>query len=138
MPTLAYPHLNPIHSPGPTVRSDSAWIRLYARRSRDARQQRAAHIAPVPQRDPVDPTLALKRQLVAEIVAIIDGFSQWEIGVYLRIDQPRVSDLKRGKLERFTIDRLIRLLSRLDHDVALDIRHRSGSGLFARRGRPHC
>ena len=85
------------------------------------------------QRVAPDPVPALKDQLAREIVAIIQGFSQREIAVFLGIDQPRISDLKRGCLTRFTMDRLVKLVSRLDHDVALDIRHRTGKGSFVRR-----
>lgn len=89
----------------------------------------------MPRQTLADPLPALKEQLASEIIAVTAGFSQWEVAAYLGLDQPRISDLKRGRLGRFTLDRLVTLLSRLDHDVALDIRHRTGTGIFVRRPR---
>ena len=80
-----------------------------------------------------DPVLALKRQLAEHVIAITSGWSQWEIGVFLGLDQPRMSDLKNGRARRFSIDRLVRMLDKLSHDVHVDLRHRTGKGIFARR-----
>jgi len=79
------------------------------------------------------PVTALKRQLAEHVVAITSGWSQWEIGVFLGLDQPRMSDLRNGRARRFTIDRLVKMLDRLRHDVHVEVRHRTGKGIFARR-----
>jgi len=39
----------------------------------------------------------------------------------LGISQPRVSDLKRGKVDKFTIDMLVNLLTRLGHSVTVRV-----------------
>ena len=39
----------------------------------------------------------------------------------LDISQPRVSDLLRGKAEKFTIDSLVNILTKLGHKVTLQI-----------------
>jgi len=39
----------------------------------------------------------------------------------LDISQPRVSDLLRGKAEKFTIDSLVNILTKLGHKVTLRI-----------------
>ena len=87
-------------------------------------------MCPLPRTDPVP---ALKRQLAEHVLAITSGWSQWEIGVFLGLDQPRMSDLRNGRERRFTIDRLVKMLDRLSYDVHADVRHRSGKGIFARR-----
>ena len=79
-----------------------------------------------------DPVPALKRQLARAIVASLDGFTQWEAASFLQTDQARISALKRGRVEQFTLDRLIRYLNRIDHVVTMDIRHH-GMSMFAPR-----
>lgn len=39
----------------------------------------------------------------------------------MRIDQPRISDLRRGRLERFSIERLIRLLYQMDYRLEVTV-----------------
>jgi len=39
----------------------------------------------------------------------------------LRTDQPRISDLRNGKLERFSLERLIRFAARLGATVTVQI-----------------
>lgn len=58
-----------------------------------------------------DPIPELKRQLASEIVRALDGWSLGEIAVFFGVDQPRLSNLRRGKLERFSVDGLIRVLA---------------------------
>jgi predicted XRE-type DNA-binding protein len=40
----------------------------------------------------------------------------------LGVTQPKVSDLMRGKLDGYTLDRLLRFLNRLDQDVEISVR----------------
>src|SRR5262245_63512373 len=47
------------------------------------------------------------------------GLSQEQAGGILGLAQPRVSDLVRGHLDKFTIDRLMRYLRKLDYDVTI-------------------
>ena len=47
------------------------------------------------------------------------GLSQKQAGDILGLAQPRVSDLVRGRLDKFTIDRLLRYLCKLDYDVTI-------------------
>jgi predicted XRE-type DNA-binding protein len=61
----------------------------------------------------VDPVPELKRQVGDEIARRIAGRNQWHVAVDIGTDQPRVSDLRRGRLERFSLETLIRFLSRL-------------------------
>jgi predicted XRE-type DNA-binding protein len=73
----------------------------------------------------VDPIPALKRQAAAEIVILLGTWNADDIASVLRTDQPRISDLRRGKLDRFSLETLIRYLVRLRRDVALTISPRA-------------
>jgi len=49
------------------------------------------------------------------------GLSQKQAGDILGLAQPKVSDLVRGCLDKFTIDRLLRYLLKLDYDVTISL-----------------
>ena len=67
---------------------------------------------------------ATKAALATKICDIIAerGLTQKQAAEILGIDQPGVSDLKRGRFRRFSIARLLALLSALDQDVEIVIR----------------
>jgi hypothetical protein len=50
-----------------------------------------------------------------------------EIYFWIEIDQPRVSDLRRGRLERISLERLIRWLRRTGHVVELSVKRAPSS-----------
>jgi predicted XRE-type DNA-binding protein len=66
-----------------------------------------------------DPVPALKERLAREILMLLDGWSQINAGELIRADQARISELRAGHLERFSIERLIRFLVQLGRDVAI-------------------
>jgi predicted XRE-type DNA-binding protein len=68
-----------------------------------------------------DPIPALKRHVAAAIVGETNRFSANEAAYWMGADQPRVSDLRHGKLERFSLERLIRFATRLKGRVGLTI-----------------
>lgn len=71
-----------------------------------------------------DSDIALaKANLAHHLVASIRQrkMNQSRAAELLGITQPKVSDLVRGKLEGFTIDRLFRFLNRLDQDVDIAV-----------------
>lgn len=65
-----------------------------------------------------------RAELAGQIVAIINerGLTQAQAARLLGIDQPGVSDLVRGKLARFSTERLFRLLGALGQDVEIHVR----------------
>ena len=69
--------------------------------------------------DRLDPIPALKRQLAHEIRALIGDYNQHIAADALGVDQPRMSDILRDRLERFSLEKLIRLLGNLDYRVEL-------------------
>jgi len=77
-----------------------------------------------------DPIPALKRQLAEVIVARVRGWSQAHAACFLGTDQRRVSDLRHGRLDRFSLEQLIRFVARVDGDVAIRVEWPARSILF--------
>jgi len=50
------------------------------------------------------------------------GLTQREAAELFRVTQPRVSDLLRGKIDRFSIDTLVNMLARADRHVQVRVR----------------
>jgi predicted XRE-type DNA-binding protein len=71
--------------------------------------------------EPKDPIPDLKEQLLREIISLVGSWDQYVAAGRLGIDQPRMSDLKRGRLERFSLERLIRLLASIDQSVEIAV-----------------
>jgi predicted XRE-type DNA-binding protein len=65
-----------------------------------------------------DPAIAenlkIRAQLMNALTRYIEkqGFTQEEAAELFEVNQPRISDLVRGKIERFTIDMLVNMLAR--------------------------
>jgi len=75
--------------------------------------------------------LELRAQLMQRIgdVVAARGLTQVQAGELMAMDQPRVSALLRGKIGKFSTDRLLKALSDLGQDVELRITPaRSGRG----------
>ena len=81
-----------------------------------------------------DPIPELKRDAAAKLVAQIQHWNATVIAVSMRTDQPRISDLRRGHLDRFSLETLIRFLARLDCTIELKITYPT-RGLYAIRKR---
>jgi predicted XRE-type DNA-binding protein len=64
-----------------------------------------------------DPIPALKSQVAGELRRAIDGWETQELMYLLRVDQPRVSNLRNGRVERFSLEQLIRFLARMHVEV---------------------
>jgi len=67
--------------------------------------------------------LKLRSQLMiaADKALMEKKLTQQAAAKTLGISQPRVSDLLRGKAEKFTIDSLVNILTKLGHEVTLRI-----------------
>ena len=65
----------------------------------------------------------LKAQLVMKIQQLIEqkGVTQAEVAPLLGLGQPRVSNLMRGRLAGFSVERLFGILNRLGHNVEVRI-----------------
>jgi predicted XRE-type DNA-binding protein len=73
--------------------------------------------------------LLAKAQLASAISDIIQGrhLTQSEAADLLGTTQPKVSNLVRGRLEGFSLERLARFLNSLDRDVEIVVKRRPRS-----------
>ncbi len=71
--------------------------------------------------------LRLRSELMIELKRIIDArlLTQNQAAELLSIQQSRVSDLVRGKIDRFSIDTLVKLLGRAGHCVEIKIKRQA-------------
>ncbi len=67
---------------------------------------------------------AAKASVASKVYDIIEerGLTQKEAGAILGIMQGRVSDLKRGQLDKFSLEKLLSFLTALDQDVDIIVR----------------
>lgn len=74
-------------------------------------------------RERIDHTLALKEQLMGELVSWIEDshLKQGEAAEILHVTRPRVSDVVNKKTSKFTIDALVDMLSRVGKSVKVVI-----------------
>jgi predicted XRE-type DNA-binding protein len=77
-----------------------------------------------------DPIPALKQQVRDALVEALDGWEQCNAACLIGSHQARVSNLKQNRLEHFSLETLVRFLTRIDHRVEL-VLHRPTRGLFA-------
>jgi predicted XRE-type DNA-binding protein len=68
-----------------------------------------------------DPIQPLKEQLARLLVKRLDRWSQEMAGELLGSDQPRMSDLRNKRLDRFSLDRLVRFVDRVGGDVSVQV-----------------
>lgn len=71
----------------------------------------------------IDPIPALKRQLGQALAQLLKGGNADDVAASIGTDRPRVSELRRGKLTRFSLETLIRYLDRLDHRIDINVTH---------------
>lgn len=73
--------------------------------------------------------LLAKAELARQVYLIIKrrGLTQAKAAGLLGLRQPDVSLLMRGRLSRFSTDRLIQLLNRLDRDVEIVVKRKSST-----------
>ena len=71
--------------------------------------------------DVSDPIFVLKRQLGNEIRRLVQPYTQDVAAGILGIDQPRVSDVMHDKIRRFSLQRLIRMLARMDRTIEIRV-----------------
>lgn len=74
-------------------------------------------------REWIDNTLALKEQLMGELVSWIKDshLKQGEAAEILHVTRPRVSDVVNKKVSKFTIDALVDMLARVGKPVKVVI-----------------
>lgn len=67
--------------------------------------------------------LQAKADLVQQLSLIIEkrGLSQVQAAEILKVTQPKISALLHGRLEGFSIERIMRFLNALDQDVRIKV-----------------
>jgi predicted XRE-type DNA-binding protein len=75
----------------------------------------------------IDPIPALKQQLADEILASVDHINRTIAADVLEINQARMSDLRHGRVARFSVERLIRILATIDRRVTMQITNSGAS-----------
>lgn len=87
-------------------------------------------------RDPSSGESYVKAEIAAGILRSIErsGAAQAEVAARLGVDPPTVSNLVRGRLERFSVERLLRFLNALGHDVDIVVREKPRVAARKRRG----
>ena len=71
-----------------------------------------------------DPVPEMKRAVAAAIVAKMDRWTQEKAASLLRTNQPRMSNLRTGKLARFSLEQLIRMATYVHGYAYIEIRFR--------------
>lgn len=68
--------------------------------------------------------LHLRSQMMTALRKLIDkeGWTQAEAAKRLKVSQPRISDLNRGKISRFSLDSLVNMLSDAGLEVKFQIK----------------
>jgi predicted XRE-type DNA-binding protein len=81
--------------------------------------------------------LRIRSDLMTTLQRVIDdrSLTQARAATLLGVSQPRVSDLVRGKIERFSIDALVEMLGRADVRVNVVV-SRAGARALNRPARP--
>jgi len=99
-----------------------------ARSNGDALALRRSQFARVSHDDPIP---VLKRQLGEELARLVVEWNIDDIAYMIGTDRARISDLRAIRLERFSLERLVRFLARLDYWVEITV----VEARFARRER---
>lgn len=66
--------------------------------------------------------LLLRAQLMVRIRKVAEGLTQAEAARRFGVTQPRINDLLRGKIEKFSLDALVNMLAKAGLRVALQVR----------------
>ncbi len=74
--------------------------------------------------------LLAKSQLAARIVQILEKrkVTQTQAAKLLGIDQPKVSQIYRGRLDDFSVERLMRLITTLHRDIRIIVEEKPRRG----------
>ena len=67
------------------------------------------------------PIAALRQQLADEILRLVDHLPTVISANLLCIDERRMADLRHGRVQRFSVERLIRMLAQIDRRVDLTV-----------------
>jgi predicted XRE-type DNA-binding protein len=66
--------------------------------------------------------LLLRSQLMSEIRDVAEGLTQAQAAKRLGITQPRLNDLLRGKIDKFSLDALVIILNKAGMHIEMKVR----------------
>jgi predicted XRE-type DNA-binding protein len=69
----------------------------------------------------IDPIPELKRQAARELAKLLEGWNAHFVAPMIGTDQPRISDIRHGRLKRFSLETLIRYITRMKMRVELRV-----------------
>ena len=68
--------------------------------------------------------LKVRSDLISEAQRLVDGMTQLQAADVLGVSQPRISELRRGHIERFTIDALVNMLAHGGVRIRISLRRK--------------
>jgi predicted XRE-type DNA-binding protein len=71
--------------------------------------------------------LKLRADLMRDLASRIAGMSQQEAATLLGVTQPRISELVRGKIHYFALDKLVTMAARAGLHVTITVRERNSA-----------
>lgn len=73
--------------------------------------------------------LRIRAQLIRALVAAVEGWgvTQKEAAERLQVTQPRLNDLLKGKVDKFSLDALVNLLPGADLQIEVEIKARDAA-----------
>jgi predicted XRE-type DNA-binding protein len=71
--------------------------------------------------------LRIRSHLMTELVDLVGGMTQVQAAEFLGVSQPRVSHLRTGKINLFTIDALVNMLAQAGVRLNISLRRRRKS-----------
>ena len=72
-------------------------------------------------------SLKVRSQLMIAIVKYMqrEGLNQGQAAKRMGVKQPRISEIKRGKVDLFTIDQLVTMLARVGVEVSVKVKQKA-------------
>ena len=68
-----------------------------------------------------DPIPRLKRDAAAKLVELFANWTAHDVAAYIGTDAQRVMEIRRGKLDRFSLETLVRYIERMGRHVDLTV-----------------
>ena len=68
-----------------------------------------------------DPIPDLKQRAAAALAPLLEGWNADDVAALIGTDRARIMELRRGKLDRFSLETLIRYLTRLGQRVDVHV-----------------
>ena len=69
----------------------------------------------------------MRSDLMSEALRLIEGMTQMRAAALLGVSQPRISELRRGHIDRFTVDALVNMLGEAGVRVRISLSRRRRS-----------